>query len=510
MYAPILYMYEMNTLSQYFLFCVCTGPVPTNLPPPNTLVTHPPIQRRHSLSSPTSFAQKLISSVRPSSRPSSVLFSEFEPRLELRSSSRVSKTTPTSSAGSSPKCSSLTNGDSYVRTTAPSMSPLAGTTQVESGCTNSLRPTYMSQLSIASPSSANSPSPVDRDCGGLHKNLTNEFRSQQNPPNAQSNHYHSLPTGPDSRSGSPTKVTRVTGSTTTNHYNGKTCGQFGSMPPLYSSKTFPSGDIPAVKISQNAAHGHSNRNRPQMPQIGFHQPSKDSFGLVKPSMYEHRPSSCSKSTATSNKSPAKTSQDRVKSLAEREHIRLSIPKAASPMECLTPSPSRERINSLVACLTSALSKTHQSNGADTPSVMSQELSENLAETVNLTQEQLDSLVQLALSTPMDTKRNCFSKQLLEVPYVTTAAVDHPAEALREVGLNIEDHPRDVRMGEPADGYMTVLFNLRPCHVTSNGTTKKKRNEVVKVIHCLTLSFLSMHSKTAIFVILKIIIIIAMI
>lgn len=336
----------------------------------------------------------------------------------------------------------------------------------------------MSQLSIASPSSANSPSPVDRDCSGLQKNWTNEFRSQQNP-----QYYSSMsPSTSDSRSGSPTKSVRVFGSSMSmDHYNVKTCGQFGgssvSLQQPHSSKSFPSCDIPSVKISQTA-HGHSNHRRPQMSKIGFHQPSKDSYGLVKPSTYEQRPASCHKPAATCNKTTTKNSpQDR--SSVERKHITLSIQQKAaiSPMESLTPSPSRERINSLVACLTSTLCKAHHVNGADTPSVLSQELSEKVAESVHLTREQLDSLVQLALASPTEAKPN---QLVSEVPYVTTASVDHPAEALREVGLNIEDHPRDVRMGEPADGYMSVLFNLRPCHVIDDGTTNKRRNEVVKV------------------------------
>ncbi len=476
----------LPSLYHFYTSCVSVGAVKTSVAPPTTLVTrpvHPPIQRRHSLSSPTSYAQKLISSVRPNSRPSSVLFGESEPRFELRPPSRVSSATPTPGVATPPKCSSLTNGDSsYVRTTAPSMSPLAGM-QVDGGCSDSVRLTYMLQLSIASPSSANSPSPVDRDCGGgLQKNWTNEFR-KQNPTNAQNGHYYSMPSTftTSDTSGSPTKCPRASGPSTAGQYNVKTCGQFGSMPPPHSSKTFPSIEIPSVKISKSA-QGLSNHRRPQLAKKGFHQPSKDSYGLVKPLVYEqHTPPSCNKSAATcSSKATTKTFHDKGKGLTERQHITLAISKPASPMESLTPSPSRERINSLVACLTSALYKAHQGNGANTPLVMSQELSESVAESVNLTREQLDSLVQLALSTPTEIKQNHFSEQLSEVPHVTTAAVDHPAEALREVGLNIEDHPRYVRMGEPADGYMSVLFNLRPCHVTNDGMTKRTRNEVVKV------------------------------
>ena len=287
----------------------------------------------------------------------------------------------------------------------------------------------------------------------------------QNPTNAQSGYYYSMPS--KLTTSDTTHVVSSTKHRVPTTYNVKNGGQYNST--LNASKTFPGVEIPAaVKICQTT-HGYSDHRRPELKQMGIHRPLKDSCGIVTPSVYNHT-TSCPESL------------DKTKCAAEKRLKTLTIPKAAAPVETLTPSPSRERINSLVHCVTNALERVHSENGEELSSTITQKLSAEVAETVNLTHEHLNSLVQLALSTPTDTKSNHPPDRDSEVPYVTTAAADHPAEALREIGLNIEDHPRDVRLGEPTDGYMSVLFNLRSSHETNemHGTSKKSSNQVVKV------------------------------
>lgn len=438
-----------------------TGPTSSNtITHPSTLTvhhSHPPLQRRHSVHSPTNTVQKLLASVRPNSRPSSVLIVDHQTSYDTKRNNAVF---PSSSVKSPPKMRSLTCSDSstpLLRTTAPStagLSPLATSTQADIGCSDFLRPTYISQLSVASPSLANSPSPVEKDCS--QKSWSPELRSQS----ISTSNYYSFPSKltatSDTKIGAPCKH-HVTTSPLS-----KDCGQY--------NRSVISKTSPGIESTQ-PAHGHSQLSGHRRPQKW---PLQDSCGGQTIS---------AKEVTTSNGLDCKAQLQAKRSISpEKRSKTLTIPQATVSGSCSAPSPSRERINLFAHCLLNALDNTHSRQ--DASSSIIQKLSEDVAKAVNLTREQLCSLVQLALSSARPV-HNTPPNMLLEAPHLSTTAADHPAESLREMGLNIEDHPRDVRMSNPIEGYMSVLFSLRssPNGATcdSFGNSWKTKNSAVKVI-----------------------------
>ena len=451
------------------------GPHPTGH---TALRCHAPIQRRHSLSSPTNThnaVQRLLSSVRPHSRPNSVLISDSEPTTDSsRPPSRVAMVTqncmvsPPTAIISLPQCKdSLLNN---VRTTAPCTTPLT-VTQGENGLT---RPTYITQLSIASASSANSPSPVERDCG-LQKNWSNDSRNQ----NPQS-HYYSMPTTfttPDLMIGSPGTVPSAQHSSQA--YTSMACGQQSRLADIsHACKTFPGVESTTVKITP--AVQLPNHRRPHRKLKGLHQAtSLDSCSEINFTS-SYGPSSASDFPLTAT---SQVSQDRTKD-SEICKKTLPLPQNSAPVETLTPSPSRERINSLAHCITNPLKSFLSGNGDEPCSSVAQKLTEVVAQMVNITPQELNSILNLAVSEPPCTKSYCPPDLTSEIPRLTTGTADHPAEALLEIGLCIEDHPREIRMCDPLPGYMSVVFKMRPSqsrvHDKETDVLAKQRNEIVKV------------------------------
>ena len=373
---------------------------------------------------------------------------------------------PPTAVISLPQCQDPVNN---VRTTAPCTTPLT-ITQGENGLT---RPTYITQLSIASASSANSPSPVERDCG-IQKTWSTDSRNQ----NPQA-HYYSMPstfTTADPLIGTLTAVPSIQHSSLA--YNSMGCGQQNRLGDiLHACKTSPGGESTTVKITPAAQL--SNHRRPHRKLKGLHQAaSLDSCSEISFSS-SYRPFSASDFPLTAT---SQVHQDRTKE-SEICKNTLPLPRSSAPVETLTPSPSRERINSLAHCITNSLESLFSGNGDEPASNVAQKLSEGAAQMVNLTPKELNSIL-VSVSKPPHTKSYCPPDLTSEIPHLTTGTADHPAEALREIGLCIEDHPREIRMCDPLPGYMSVVFKMRPSLSRAHGkeadALAKQTNEIVKV------------------------------
>ena len=461
--------------------------------------------------------QSSTRNTKPNNRPSSVYVDEavesFSNSLLVPPQARTHSHQGLASGTSAVSPSSVAQPHVCIGTTAPSTAQLTMTQgdSVPNLFTVTSRPSYISQLSIASASPANSPSPVERDGLGP-RSWTSESRNQNPTTSSTSSTGYYVPQA----------ISRMSSFTTADNHNGV---QTTIAPPASSSSM---STTPIVCTTKNGnqysrlvdtthtsekSPGTENVTTPLAPlltlpaQLSCH---KLSFGKHGGNFQPNRKESsgglkfplCGSSSSPEftlvNQRRTVPHQGRTQSYDNLYQTKktLALAPISAPVETQTPSPSRERINLLSRFLYTALETPKPTRAGDDPAEgnpsfdIVQKLSEDSAKSVNLSLAHLEALVDVANSKPPILNStegvslpSCLSS-VSTIPQLSSVQVDRPADALREAGLNVDDHPFDVRFGEPAKGYMSVIFKLRSDasrsynkHSLPSSTTK---NEVLKV------------------------------
>ena len=509
-HLQLSFVYPLHIVCDTSATISSTSPIvaPTTCSSANS--SHLQVRRRHSLTQ-----QSSTRNTKPNNRPSSVFVDEAvassASSLLVPPQARTRSHHGLASGSSAVSPSSVAQPHVCIGNTAPSTAQLTMTQgdSIPTLFTVMSRPSYISQLSIANASPANSPSPVERDGLGP-RNWTSESRNQT--PTITSTGYY-LPqvtsktssfTTADNQSGSQTTIAPpvsfssmstaplVCTTKNTNQYSRLVDTTHTSeKSPGTENVTNPTGpliSLPAQVSRHKLNYGKHGGN--------FQSARKESCDGLKFPLYG---SSSSPEFPLVTQRRTSPHQDRTQSYDNLYQSKktLALAPVSAPVETQTPSPSRERINLLSHFLYSALETPKPALTGDDPTEgnptfdVVQKLSEDSAKSVNLSLAHLEALVSVANSEPrilnstQGVSLPTSSSSVSTIPELSSVHVDRPADALREVGLNVDEHPFDVRFSEPAEGYMSVIFKLRSDasrrYNKHSHPSPAKKNEVLKVM-----------------------------
>ena len=345
------------------------------------------------------------------------------------------------------------------------------------------QPTLVSQLSIASPCAADSPSPVERDGVGRtllpHSNGTSccsSLPASKVSTSVAGSEYNG--TGVSDRpKTSPTKhVTRTDAapysSASSNHYSG--CNSFTA-----TSSNLIKDATPTVYVDNSRPHTHPRTHLPVT--------SSGSSLSISRSKLQHR-------LLGSNSNPefpilpevAQHMNPEKRAMSSSSLYDRTVKSSVAPVEAQAISPSREKLNTLshhvyssfdenfnqpatslgyLTIYSAPKSLSDRGSGTSHPVFnIVQKILHEMAQKLNVPADHTQSLVNSvysndASSLPVE-RSNSQTKtrphSLTDVP--TSIGIEPSAESvIAELNVEVGEKPMAIKFGVPAAGYMTVLY-----------------------------------------------------